>query len=76
MFGCGLICHRAYDIEFLEGGVLSDAFKLHSITYAGDAGDAPSSIVIKIANRIKERRDFALMGNAYNKELNFFELCR
>ncbi len=62
-----------YDIEFLEGGVLSDAFKLHAITYAGDAGDAPSSIVIKVANPIKERRDFALMGNAYNKELNFFK---
>jgi hypothetical protein len=61
-----------YDIEFLEGGVLSDAFKLYSITYAGDADDAPSSIVIKVANQIKNRRDFALMGNAYNKELNFF----
>jgi hypothetical protein len=62
-----------YAVSFLEGGVLSDAFKLHGITYAGDPGDAPSSVVVKVANQIKDRRDFALMGNAYTKELRFFQ---
>ncbi len=61
-----------YETTFLEGGVLSDAFKLHAITYDGDQGDAPSSVVIKVASQVKDRRDFALMGNAYNKELHFF----
>ena len=31
---------------FLEGGVLADAFKLHAITYAGSAPDAPSAVVV------------------------------
>lgn len=62
-----------YKTVFLEGGVLSDAFKLYAITYDDDAGRAPSSVVVKVANRVKELRDFALMGNAYNKELNFFQ---
>jgi|RhiMethySRZTD1v2_1073278.scaffolds.fasta_scaffold155951_2 hypothetical protein len=62
-----------YKTVFLEGGVLSDAFKLYAITYNNDAGGAPSSVVVKVANRVKELRDFALMGNAYNKEINFFQ---
>jgi len=61
-----------YQTTFLEGGVLADAFKLHTITYDGNAGAAPSSVVVKIANQVKERRDFALLGNAYLKELRFF----
>lgn len=62
-----------YQTTFLEGGVLSDAFKLHSITYAGDQGDAPASVVVKVANSVKDRRDFALLGNAYTRELKFFQ---
>jgi hypothetical protein len=61
-----------YETTFLEGGVLSDAFKLHGITYAGGAGTEPSSVVVKVANGVKERRDSALAVNAYVKELNFF----
>lgn len=63
-----------YQTTFLEGGVLADAFKLHTITYTGDAGQAPASVVVKMANQVKERRDFALLGNAYSKELRFFML--
>jgi hypothetical protein len=44
-----------YKTMFLEGGVLSEAFKLYAITYDDDAGGAPSSVVIKVANRVKER---------------------
>ncbi|MCZ6503109.1 MAG: hypothetical protein O6945_11400 [Gammaproteobacteria bacterium] len=40
-----------YEISFLEGGVLSDAFKIHNIQYSAEA-DAPSSAVIKLANVI------------------------
>ena len=60
-----------YEISFLEGGVLSDAFKIHNIQYSAEA-DAPSSAVIKLANVIDERRAVALSNNAYIKELRFF----
>ena len=59
-----------YEAKYIEGGVLSDAFKLHLIT---NAGDAPSSVVVKVASQHKEMRDLALRGNSYNKELNFFK---
>ena len=59
-----------YEAKYIEGGVLSDAFKLHLMTYAGDA---PSSVVVKVASQHKEMRDLALRGNSYNKELNFFK---
>lgn len=61
-----------YHTTFLEGGVLADACKLHTITYAQDAAQAPTSVVVKIANQVQERRDLALLGNAYSKELHFF----
>ena len=38
-----------YQTTFLDGGVLADAFKLHAITYDGNPGSAPSSVVVKIA---------------------------
>jgi hypothetical protein len=61
-----------FEVDFLEGGVLSDAYKLRGISYAGPADGAPSSLVVKIANKIKNLRNFGMMANAYNKELNFF----
>lgn len=60
------------DIGFLEGGVLSDAYKARSISYQNAPADAPTALVIKIANKIRDLRDFGMMANAYNKELNFF----
>ena len=62
-----------YKITFLEGGGLSDVFKLYALTYDGDAGHAPSSVVVKVATQVKARRDFALTSHAYTKELNFFK---
>jgi hypothetical protein len=62
-----------YATAFLEGGVLSDAFKLYAITYDGKGASAPSSVVVKLASRVKDLRGFALMGNAYKKELNFYQ---
>ncbi len=61
-----------YEVKFLEGGVLADAYKLHGITYAGTQGSTPSSVVLKIANRIPESRANAMAVGAYVKELNFF----
>lgn len=61
-----------YQVTFLEGGVLSDAYRLHEITYRGEPDGLVTSVVVKMANQVAERRDFALMVNAYNKELNFF----
>ena len=62
-----------YAAEYLEGGVLSDAFKLYAITYDGKSDVAPSSVVVKLASRVKDIRSFAVMGNAYTKELNFYQ---
>lgn len=62
----------SHETTFLEGGVLADAFKLR-MTYAGDPGDAPASVVVKLANGVKERRDLALLASAYTKELHFFQ---
>jgi hypothetical protein len=62
----------SYEANFLEGGVLSDAFKV-GITYDGDPGEAPTSVVLKMAKTSAEERASALMTNSYTKELRFFE---
>ncbi len=61
-----------FKTKFLEGGVLSDAYRLHDITYDGLSVDAPRSVVVKLSQQQRERRESALAGNAYTKELNFF----
>ena len=43
-----------YETAFLEGGVLSDAFKLYAITYDGEGDDAPFSVVVKLASRVQD----------------------
>ena len=60
-----------YQVTFLEGGVLSDAYKLHNITYKVST-EAPASVVLKMANQVEDRRAYALSNNAYVKELRFF----
>ncbi len=62
-----------YKTAFLEGGVPSDAFKLYAITYDGEGDNAPSSVVVKLASRVQDLRGYAMMSNAYNKELNFYQ---
>ncbi len=61
-----------YEVTFLEGGVLSDAYKIHDIKYNNPADNAPSSLVLKIANVVEDRRAYALANRAYIKELRFF----
>lgn len=61
-----------FDIQFLEGGALSDAYKLAGISYAGGGAKAPASLVVKIANQTKEVRDFGMLVNAYNRELRLY----
>ena len=59
-----------FSTENLEGGVLSDAFRLHDIAYAGSADGAPPSVVVKLPNAIPARRESAVASGAYAKELN------
>jgi hypothetical protein len=61
-----------FDATFLEGGVLADATKLHGITYANAPADAPTAVVVKVANAVDERRDMAIANNAYVKEVLFY----
>ena len=61
-----------FKTTYLEGGVLSDAFKLHDITYVAPASDAPCSVVVKLTQREEEQRNRALASNAYVKEVGFF----
>ncbi|MCH7744067.1 MAG: DUF1679 domain-containing protein [Proteobacteria bacterium] len=62
----------SYEVSFLEGGVLADAYKLHNIQYSSAKAEAPASVVIKLANAVDERRAYAISNNAYVKEVKFF----
>ncbi len=46
----------SFDVTFLEGGVLSEASRLHAITYDGDPGDAPPSVVVKVAHSVDDQK--------------------
>ena len=61
-----------FTTTFLEGGVLADAFKLQHITYAGDGGAGPESVVVKVPNAVQELREMAIGSGAYAKEANFY----
>ena len=62
-----------YDVTFLEGGVLSDAFKLHNIKYADITSQLPPSIVLKLTNKNDEQRAVAVQNGVYATEVNFFK---
>lgn len=57
--------------HYLEGGVVGDAFKVHDIEYAGTPG--PASAVVKLANVIPEKREYAMENHIYVKEVNFYK---
>lgn len=59
-------------ITALDGGVMSDTFKLGSITYRDPQADVPKSLVVKIASSVPELRTFGMAAHIYNKELNFY----
>jgi hypothetical protein len=61
-----------HEVKFLEGGNLSDAFRLHSITYASPVPSAPSSLVLKFPHSIQASRENAISAGAYLKEARFF----
>jgi Ecdysteroid kinase-like family len=61
-----------YRAEFIEGGVLSDAYVLRDIAYHEPRPSAPSSLVVKFASQFDDRRAYALSNNAYATELNFY----
>jgi hypothetical protein len=62
----------SFSTTFLEGGVLSDAFKLHDIEYLEPSAGAPRSVVAKLPCAVPARRENAVASGAYIKELNFF----
>jgi hypothetical protein len=49
-----------YQVTFLEGGNLSDAFKVHRITYDPPVPSAPASLVLKFPHSVKASRDNAV----------------
>lgn len=61
-----------YEVTFLEGGNLSDAFKLHRIRYDAAAPSAPVSLVLKFPHSLQASRDNAIAIGAYVKEVCFF----
>jgi hypothetical protein len=62
----------SFETEFLEGGVLADAFRLHHIRCAPGSTDAPRSVIVKLASQYEKRREMAIENNAYLKEVGFF----
>ena len=58
--------------HYLEGGVVGDAFRIHDIEYAEPSG-RPASAVVKLANAIAEKRDYAVENRIYVKEVNFYK---
>jgi hypothetical protein len=61
-----------YEVKFLEGGNLSDAFRLHNISYASPAPSAPTSLVVKFPHSLQASRENAISAGAYVKEARFF----
>ncbi len=61
-----------FEVTFLEGGVLSDAFNIHNIEYT-DNSQLPQSVVLKITNAKQDQRAVALSNRAYMREVRFFK---
>ena len=60
------------DVSFLEGGVLSDAYRVR-LACPDSRADVPASVVVKLPSSTAERREFAVSVDAYTKELNFYQ---
>jgi hypothetical protein len=60
------------DVSFMEGGVLSDAYRVRLASRDLRAA-VPSSVVVKVPSSTKERQEFAVSVDAYTKELNFYQ---
>jgi hypothetical protein len=61
-------------VTTLEGGVVSDIFRVHDVHYSGPSGEAPTSFIVKVAAASADRRQIAVACGAYLKELNFYRL--
>src|SRR6516162_2337656 len=59
------------DVSFLEGGVLSDAYRVR-LACLDPRADVPASVVVKIPSSTPESREHAVSVDAYTKELNFY----
>jgi hypothetical protein len=63
-----------FSVTFLEGGVVSDVFRIHDVRYSGPSGEAATSFVVKLATQSDDRRQMALACGLYLKELNFYRV--
>jgi hypothetical protein len=61
-------------VNAMEGGVVSDVFRVHDVRYSVPSGEAPTSFVVKVAAASADRRQIAVACGAYLKELNFYRL--
>lgn len=61
-----------YQVTFIEGGNLADAYKLHHICYEAPAPAAPASLVLKFPHSIEASRQNAASSGAYIKEVRFY----
>ena len=60
---------RDFNVRFLGGGVLSDAFEVYDIESDEDLRE---SLVLKLANQVDDRRALTVADGAYVKEIGFF----
>jgi hypothetical protein len=59
-------------VRELDAGVLGDAAIL-KLSYAGDAGDCPKTVVVKYQKPNEAQRANAVMGEFYDKECRFYK---
>ena len=57
--------------EFLEGGMLADAYRLR-LEWPRGHSDLPASAVVKLPTAIEAQRQMALDNSFYRKEVSFF----
>ena len=57
--------------EYLEGGILADAYRLR-LEWPPDHSDLPPTAIIKLPTAIETQRQMALDNSFYRKEVGFF----
>jgi hypothetical protein len=62
----------SFSVTAIEGGVMSDVYRVHDIRYRSHGDDLPSSLVVKMATESDDRRTAAVTFQAYARELHFF----
>jgi aminoglycoside phosphotransferase (APT) family kinase protein len=61
-----------FAVTQLEGGVVSDIYRIDGLRYSEQDDTLPASIVVKVAAESADRRNVALSANLYGREIGFF----